>query len=129
MEETLRFFFAYAELAIGIPIMIAKLIWFIPSIILTKFLIKISRRRNQLVSASAEGFIAILLACQIFEHYHIQIAWTIPVILILVRAVWHWGEEDSFGKLASTASMIAGFLLYPGGLDSVMSSYTGIPAE
>ena len=65
MDETIRMIIAYAELFIGIPLLIAKVIWLIPSIILTKFLIKLSQRRNELMNASMEGFIAILLACQI----------------------------------------------------------------
>jgi hypothetical protein len=114
MDETIRMIIAYAELVIGIPLLIAKVIWLIPSIILTKFLIKVSQRRNELLSASMEGFIAILLACQIFSHYNLQIAWTIPVILIIVRSAWYWGQEKTFAAWASRISMIIGFLLYPG---------------
>jgi hypothetical protein len=114
MDETIRMIIAYAELVIGIPLLIAKLIWLIPSLVLTKFLIKLSHRRNELLSASMEGFIAILLACQIFSHYNLQIAWTIPVVLIVIRSIWHWGEEWTFAAWVSRVSMIIGFLLYPG---------------
>lgn len=129
MEEIIRLFIAYAELFIGLPLLIAKVIWVIPSIVLTKFLIRLSQRRNELMNALVEGFIAILLACQIFSHYDLQIAWTIPAVLIIVRSAWYWGEEQTFAVWASRISMIIGFLLYPGGFDSIVEYFNFIPPD
>lgn len=122
MEETIRLFFAYAELIIGIPLILAKLILLVPSFILTKLLLK-TNNHHGFVNSSVEGFIAILLTCQIFDHYEIQIAWTVPVILIFVRSIWHRGEEQGIGRVASIIGVIVGFLLYPGGLDSIISHF------
>lgn len=129
MDETIRTIIAYTELAIGIPLFIAKVIWLIPSIVLTKFLIKISHRRNQLINASVEGFIAILLACQIFDHYNIQIAWVIPIVLMIVHSIWNWGKEEKFITWASRVGITVGFLLYPGGFDSIVNRLTFITSD
>ncbi len=113
MDETMRIIIAYAELVFGFPLLVAKIIWFVPSVILTKILVKIAGRVDQIVDAAVEGFIAILLACLVFDRLGLKIVWAVPLILIVVNALWDWAKDESFRAWSFTAGIILGFIIYP----------------
>ena len=113
MNETIRMIAAYAILFLGIPMLAAKIIWFVPGAISGKLLAQIAGRLDQFTDAIIEGFISLLLACMIFTYLTLPIVWQVPVILIIVISLWSLAKEETFKILPSIAGIIAGFFLYP----------------
>jgi hypothetical protein len=116
MEESMRILIAYAELIIGVPLLFAKIFWFIPSVILAKVLSHVARGIDQILDAAVEGFIAIVFACVVFDQLSLQIASVVPIILIVVNSLWEWVKESSPKAWSSAVGIIAGFTLYRHGL-------------
>lgn len=112
MEESTRIIIAYAELIIGIPLLFAKIVWLMPSIILAKVLSNVVQGMAQIVDAAVEGFIAIFLACLVFDRLNLQIASGVPIILIIVNSLWDWVKESAYRGWPSAVGIIAGFILY-----------------
>ncbi len=117
MDESMRIIIAYAELVVGFPLLLAKIVWFVPSAILTGVLAKVACRMDQIVDAAIEGFIAILVACLVFDRLHLHAAWAVPLIMIVVQALWDWTKEEHFRALSSALGIVSGFLLYPAVLE------------
>ena len=113
MDESTRIIIAYAELIVGFPLLVAKIIWFVPSVILTKALGMIAERLDLIVDAIIEGMIAVLAACLVFDHFQLRTAWAVPVTLMIVNCLWNWAKEEAFRAWASALGIICGFLLYP----------------
>jgi hypothetical protein len=113
MNESTRVIIAYATLLFGIPMLAAKMVWLIPSAISARTLPRIAGRLDRFTDAAIEGFISLLLSCLMFEHLELQIAWAVPVLLIIVNLFWNWANEESFFAWPSMAGIIAGFFLYP----------------
>lgn len=112
MEESTRLIVAYAILIIGIPLLIARLIWFIPGVILNKALSNIVQGMDQILDAAVEGFIAILLACVVFDWLKLQIAAGVPIILFIINSLWDWAKESAYKVWSSALGIIAGFILH-----------------
>ena len=113
MDETTRMIIAYSILLLGLPILAAKITWFVPGSISAVVLVQISHRLDKFTDALVEGFISILFACLVFEHLNIQIAWAIPIILIIVTSLLNRVAEESFNALPSIVGIMVGFFLYP----------------
>jgi hypothetical protein len=113
MNETIITISAYAMLLLGIPLVAAKIIWFIPGAISAVVLVQIAGRLDQFADAVIEGFLSLLIACLVFEHLSLPILWAVPVVLILVVSLWSLAREETFKILPSIAGVIIGFLLYP----------------
>lgn len=113
MDETTRLMIAYATLLFGIPILAAKIVWFVPGTISAKVLAQIARRLDRFTDAAIEGFLSLLLACLVFEYLNLRVQWAVPVTLIIVNLTWNWINGESLYAWLSTAGIIAGFLLYP----------------
>jgi hypothetical protein len=113
MDETTRMIIAYATLLFGLPMLAAKIVWFIPSIISSRPLTQIAGRLDQFTDAVVEGFISLLLACLIFQYLTLKIAWGVPIILIAVNSIWSHLNEQAVGVWPSMAGIIIGFFLYP----------------
>jgi hypothetical protein len=112
MEESTRIIIAYGELFIGIPLLFAKIVWFMPSIILEKVLSPVALGIAQILDSAIEGFISILLACVVFDRLNLQIALGVPIILIIVNLLWGWAKESAYKAWSSAVGIIAGFILY-----------------
>ena len=113
MNETIRTISAYAILFLGIPLIAAKIIWFIPSAISAKLLAQIAGRLDQFTDAVIEGLISLLFACLVFTYLTLPIVWEVPFILIIVITLWSLAREETFKILPSITGIIAGFFLYP----------------
>lgn len=113
MNETIRTISAYAMLFFGIPLVAAKVIWFIPSAISSKLLAQIAGRLDQFTDAVIEGLISLLLACLVFEYLTLPIVWEVPFILVIVISLWSLAKEETFKIFPSIIGVIAGFFLYP----------------
>ena len=113
MDESTRIIVAYAELVLGFPLLLAKIVWFIPSVIFAKALGMIAGRMDQILDAAVEGFISILSTRLIFDYFLLQTAWAVPLSLIIVNCLWGWIKEEEFRSWSATFGIISGFLLYP----------------
>ena len=113
MDEATKTIFAYATLLFGLPILAAKIAWFIPGSISALVLTQIAHRLDKFTDALVEGFISLLFTCLVFEHLNIQIVQAVPIILIIVTSYWNRDEERAFSALPSIIGIIVGFFLYP----------------
>lgn len=123
MDESTKMIIAYAGLVSGFPLLVAKIIWFVPSVILAKVLGMIAGRMDQIVDAAIEGFIAILSAGLAFDHFRLQTAWAVPVTLIIVNCLWGWAKEEAFRGWSSAVGVMLGFLLCPDFLTHFIEKY------
>ena len=89
---------------------LAKVLWFVPGAISSKMLVPISQQLDQMAYELCEGFLALVLACFLFDHLGLQIVMKIPIILILVHLVWKW---ELYQTVAFMVGAITGFLHYP----------------
>ena len=112
MEESTRIIVAYALLIIGIPLLIARLIWFIPGVILNKAISNIVQGIDHILDAAVEGFIAILLACVVFDWLNLQIPAGVPIILFIISSLWGWAKGSAYKVWSSALGITAGFILY-----------------
>ena len=116
MDESTRTIIAYAALFFGFPMITARVIWFVPGAIASLVLTRIAGRLDLFVDEIAEGFISFLLTRQIFEHLTLTVAWEVPLILIMITALWHYAKPDGFKALPSVLGIVAGIVLCPGEL-------------
>lgn len=116
MDESTRMVIAYASLLLGFPMVAAKAIWFVPGIITALVLPRIAGQLDLFADEIAEGFISFLLTRQIFEHLMLPVVWEVPLILIFMTSLWYYPKPDGFKALPSVLGIIAGIVLYPGGL-------------
>jgi hypothetical protein len=113
MDEKASMIIAYSTMLFGLPILAAKITWFVPGSILAVVLAQVSQRLDKFIDAVVEGFISLLFACLVFEHLNIQIASAVPITLIMVNLFWNGINEGFFNALPSMVGIIVGFLLYP----------------
>jgi hypothetical protein len=116
MDESTRTIIAYALLFFGFPMIAAKVIWFVPGAVASLVLTRIAGRLDLFVDEIAEGFISFLLTRQIFEHLILTVVWQVPLILIMITALWYYSKPEGFKALPSVLGIIAGIVLCPGGL-------------
>jgi hypothetical protein len=110
MDESTKLIIAYATMLTGIPIIAAKMLWFVPGSISGRLLVHISRGLDEISDDAIAGFISLLLACLLFEHLGLEIVYKIPLILIVVNAVW---KKEMYHVVAFMVGTVAGFALYP----------------
>jgi hypothetical protein len=113
MDEATRIIIAYAALLIGLPTLAAKIVWFVPGAVAGVILSHIVKGLDTLMGAVMEGFISLLFACLIFEHFQIPVVWKIPMILIIISFLWNGSKEQTLNAFPSVAGIIAGFYFYP----------------
>jgi hypothetical protein len=113
MGEATRMILAYTTLLLGLPILAAKIAWFVPGSISSVVLSQVSQRLDEFIDALLEGFISLLFACLVFEHLSIQIAGAVPIILTIVTSFWNWVNDGPFNVLPSMVGIMIGFVLYP----------------
>jgi len=113
MDEATRMIVAYATLLLGLPILAAKIAWFVPGSISAVVLAQVSGRLDKFIDALVKGFISLLVACLVFEHLSIRIEWAVPIILTIVTSFWNWVNDGPFGALPSVAGIMIGYILYP----------------
>ena len=122
MDDATRMIIAYAGVISGLPLIVAKTIWFVPAIISSKIMPKIATRLDRVVGASIEGFLAILIACLVFDQLIFRITPAVPIILIIINALWEWTKEESLRVWPSSIAIIAGFFLYPSFLELLIKA-------
>jgi hypothetical protein len=113
MDEATKAIIAYASLIIGLPLFVAKIVWFIPSAVSGRILSRIATRLDKVVEASFEGLISILIACLLFDHLLFHITLAVPIILITVNALWEWSKDETVGVWPASVAMAVGFYYYP----------------
>jgi hypothetical protein len=110
MDETTKLIIAYAATLSGIPILAAKILWLVPGAISSTILVPISRRLDQIAGELFAGFISLLLACLLFEHLGLTVAFKVPIILIIVNTFW---KPETFQAVPFTVGAVTGFVFYP----------------
>lgn len=123
MDESTRIIIAYAELVLGFPLLVAKIIWFVPSVFFAKILGMIAGRMDEILDAAVEGFISILSACLVFDRLQLQTVWAVPVTLIVVNCLWGWAKGEDFRSWSAALGIVGGFWLYPGFLTHIVEKY------
>jgi hypothetical protein len=113
MGETTKAIIAYSSLIIGLPLLMAKIVWFIPGMISGSLLCRIATRLDTVVEASFQGLISILCACLFFDHLEFHITKAVPIILIAVNALWEWSRGEPLRVWPASIAMGAGFYYYP----------------
>jgi hypothetical protein len=120
MEETTKIIIAYAVVLTGIPIIAARILWFVPGALSSKILVNISSRLDEISDEAIAGFISLLLACLLFEHLGLKIVYKIPLILVVVNAVW---KKEMYHVMSFMVGAIAGFVLHPKVLPHLSSAF------
>ncbi len=120
MDETTKLIIAYATMLTGIPIIAAKMLWFVPGSISNRLLVHIARGLDEISDDAVAGFISLLLACLLFEHLGLKIVLKIPIILIIVNAAW---KKETSHAVSFMVGAIAGFALYPRVLPLLPTAY------
>ena len=113
MDEPTRTIVAYGTLLFGIPLLTAKILWFVPGAISAPVFSHIAHELDQFINTVIEGFIALLVACLVFQHFQLPIVWKVPIILIIVRSLWNAAGGRVWSIVPSILGIIAGFFLYP----------------
>jgi hypothetical protein len=113
MDEATRTIIAYAALLMGLPLLAARIVWFVPGVAAALILAPLIEGLDRFLSAVAEGFLALVFACLLFEHLGLEVAWKIPVILIIVHSLWSCTQSDTLNAFPSIVGIIAGFVFYP----------------
>jgi hypothetical protein len=124
MDEATRMIIAYTLLLLGIPILAAKIIWFIPGVLSGKILMQIAYRLDQIADDAVEGFISLILACLVFEQMQLQVVSAVPIILIIVNSIWNWVKEEAFKAYPFMAGIVVGFFNYPKVLPLLQMNFT-----
>jgi len=123
MDEATRLIIAYGTLFIGIPLLTAKVLWFVPGAISRPVFSLIARELDQFIGAAVEGFLAQFLTCLVFQHFQLPVAWKVPIALIIVTLIWNRAGGGTWGALPSILGIVSGFFLYPQ-LMPVLARYT-----
>jgi hypothetical protein len=113
MDEATRMIAAYATVLLGLPILAAKVAWFVPGSISALVLAQVSDRLDKFIDALVKGFISLLFACLVFEHFDIRIEWAVPIILTIVTSFWNWVNDGPYKVFPAMAGILIGFILYP----------------
>jgi hypothetical protein len=113
MDETTRMIIAYAALFMGLPVLAAKIVWFVPGAVAAVIFSHIAEGLDTFIDAAIEGFISLMFACLLFEHLNVPVVWKIPMIMIIVSSLWSFTKSEVFIVFPSIAGIIAGFFLYP----------------
>jgi hypothetical protein len=113
MGEATRTIIAYAALLMGLPMLAARIVWFVPGAVAALILAPMVTGLDRFISAVAEGFLALVFACLLFEHLGLEVAWKIPVILITVKFLWNCTQSEILNAFPSIVGIVAGFFLYP----------------
>ncbi len=113
MDESTRMIIAYTLLLLGIPMLAAKIIWFIPGVISASILAQIAYRLDQIADDAAEGFISLILASLVFEQMELQVVLAVPIVLIIVNSIWNWVQEEAYKAYPFMTGIIVGFFNYP----------------
>lgn len=113
MDESTRMIIAYGTLLFGIPLLTAKVLWFIPGVISAPVFSQIANQLDWFVNAVIEGFIALLVACLVFDHFNLPVVRQIPITLIVVTLLWSRSGSGAWSALPSILGIIVGFLFYP----------------
>jgi hypothetical protein len=110
MDEATKLIIAYAATLLGIPILAAKVLWYVPGAVSSRVLDPISRQLDEIAYEACEGFLALVLACFLFDHLGLPVVMKIPIILVMVHFVW---EKELYQTVAFMLGAITGFLYYP----------------
>jgi hypothetical protein len=113
MDEATRTIIAYAALFMGLPVLAAKIVWFIPGAVAALLFSHIAEGFDTFMDAVIEGFISLTFACILFQHLNVPVVWKVPLILIIVSSLWRFTKPEIFSVFPSIAGIIAGFYLYP----------------
>lgn len=113
MDESTRIIVAYASLLLGLPLLAARILWFVPGAVAALILSAIAGGLDRFVGAAVEGFLSLFLACLLFNRLGIAVAWKIPAILAAVTFLWSCTKADHHEAFPAIMGIIAGFLLYP----------------
>jgi hypothetical protein len=113
MDEATRTIIAYASLLLGLPLLAARILWYFPGAIVAIVLKPIVSGLDRCVDATVEGFVALFLACLLFDRLGLTVAWKIPAILTVASYFWGRTREGSLNALPSISGIFAGFILYP----------------
>jgi hypothetical protein len=104
---------AYTIMGLGLPMVAAKIIWFVPGAISTRMLSQVALRLDEVTDAVIEGFLALQLATFAFDRMGIPIIWKVPLTLIVVTYLWNWVTDQGFKTGPAAVGIIIGFLSYP----------------
>ena len=110
MDEATKLIIAYATTLLGIPILAAKVLWYVPGGLSSRILDPISRQLDEIAYEACEGFLALVLACFLFDHLGLELVMKIPIILVMVHFVW---KGQFHQTVAFMLGAITGFLYYP----------------
>jgi hypothetical protein len=124
MDESTRMIIAYGTLLFGIPLLAAKVLWFIPGAISAPVFSHIAHQLDQFINAAIEGFIALLVACLVFNHFHLPVVWKMPITLIIVTSFWNMAGGRAWSALPSILGIVAGFFLYPKAMPFLAQYFT-----
>jgi hypothetical protein len=108
----IRTIIAYGELVLGLPVLVATTIWFVPSLLLAKTIGNLSLILTDSLDAGIEGGISAIFACLVFYWLKVNISLAIPVILAVVTIMWISTRNEMHRALPATAGIIIGYSVF-----------------
>lgn len=105
---------AYGQIVIGIPLMLAYLVYFPINYLIEK--IWDSENISEyyyMVKTVVEGFLSMLITYYVFEFLHVNISVWLPIALLIVSSLWRLARNENFMILFVNIGVLAGYKLYP----------------
>lgn len=105
-------FIAYGELIFGLPILVASLLSFVPTLLITTTI----GQRYPLLFAAIEGIlegtISILFACFVFRWLDVPLNLAVPIILVVVTYAWDSKRKETNRTPFAAAGIVIGYVFW-----------------
>ncbi len=105
---------AYGQIVVGIPLMLAYLVFFPINYVIEKFWGSENISEFYYMTKTAiEGFLSMVITYYIFELLHVNITVWLPIGLLIVSSLWRLVRNENFMILFVNIGIIAAYKLYP----------------
>jgi hypothetical protein len=107
-------FFAYGQLIVGLPLMIAWALLYAPNYLIEKMWPgEEVNTYYYMGKCVVEGAVSMLTAYFIFELLYVEPTIWIPVILYIVVVLWKTVQGEAFMLMFMTPGLLLGYKLFP----------------
>lgn len=105
---------AYGQIVIGLPILAAYLLWYIPNYLVEKiWSIENVSEYYYMAKTAIEGFLSVMVAYCFFDVVHVKITLWIPIALTVISSLWKLTQNEGFMIFFVNIGIAAGYKLFP----------------
>lgn len=110
----LKIFIAYGQIIVGVPLILAYCICYIPNYLIEKIWgDEKTSEYYYMAKTVIEGFLSVLAAYYLFKIIGVPISIWIPVTLTLISSLWRLSQNEGFMILFVNIGIIAGYKVFP----------------